>query len=65
MQDTGQFAGSHLLPAARADRPGRLDRAQEVIDAHATALALVGDDTERDTTHRRDQLTPPSQGHTP
>lgn len=65
LQDSGQLAGSHLLPAARADLLRRLDRTQEAIDAYNDALTLVGNDTERDyLAHRRTHLSPPSQGHT-
>ncbi|MDJ0347576.1 sigma factor [Streptomyces sp. H10-C2] len=67
LQESGQLAESHLLPAARADLLRRLGRTSEAIPAYDRALALVGNDTERDyLTRRRDQLTPPpKRGSTP
>ncbi|WP_435253568.1 RNA polymerase sigma factor [Streptomyces sp. 1222.5] len=62
LQDTGQLARSHLLPAARADLLRRLGRTAEAIAAYDQALTLVGNDTERDyLTRRRQQLTQPSK----
>ncbi|MFD8079191.1 hypothetical protein ACFV3E_41940 [Streptomyces sp. NPDC059718] len=67
LQDTGRLAHSHLLPAARADLLRRLGSTTEAIAAYEQALALVGNDAERDyLARRRDQLTPPpAQGPKP
>ncbi|MFE4922339.1 RNA polymerase sigma factor [Streptomyces sp. NPDC056661] len=67
LRDSGELVRSHLLPAARADLLQRLGRTSEAVTAYDAALALVGNDTERDyLTRRRDQLTPPpAQGTAP
>jgi RNA polymerase sigma-70 factor (ECF subfamily) len=63
LDDTGQLARSHLLPAAQADLLRRLGRSTEAITAYDRAIALVGNDIEREyLTRRRDQLTVPTQG---
>nr|WP_209696132.1 DUF6596 domain-containing protein [Kribbella aluminosa] len=63
LDDTGQLAGSHLLPAAQADLLRRLGRTAEAIAAYDQAVAMVGNDIERQyLARRRDQLTPPAQG---
>jgi RNA polymerase sigma-70 factor, ECF subfamily len=66
LTENSRLARSHLLPAARADLLRRQGRAGEAVAAYDQALALVGNDTERDyLTRRRDQLVPPRQGSTP
>ncbi|GIF70806.1 RNA polymerase subunit sigma-24 [Asanoa siamensis] len=47
------LAGYHLLPAARADLLRRLGRTGEAADAYESALALVGNEPERDYLARR------------
>ncbi|WP_331718662.1 RNA polymerase sigma factor (plasmid) [Streptomyces sp. NBC_00289] len=63
LQEDGHLAGSHLLPAARAELLRRLDRTTEAVAAYDTALALVGNQAEHDyLLRRRNQLTQPEQG---
>ena len=58
LQHVDALFGSHLLAAARADLLARLGRTSEAIAAYDTALALVGNDVERDhLTRRRGRLT--------
>ncbi|ADD43199.1 RNA polymerase sigma factor [Stackebrandtia nassauensis] len=55
---TGALAGSHLLPAARADLLRRLGRADEAAAAYDDAINLAPNPVERAyLTNRRDQLT--------
>jgi RNA polymerase sigma-70 factor (ECF subfamily) len=49
----GDLAGYHLLPAARADLLRRLGRASEAEAAYREAVALTGNDAERDYLMRR------------
>ena len=44
---SGRLPDYHLLPAARAQLLGRLDRRAEAAAAYRRALALVGNDSER------------------
>ena len=53
LQGSGALEGYHLLPAARAALLARLGRRREAIEAYRTALALVGNDTERRFLARR------------
>ncbi|MEU9298835.1 RNA polymerase sigma factor [Streptomyces sp. NPDC048266] len=63
LQETGDLAGSHLLPAARAELLRRLGRTTEAVTAYDNALALVGNQAERDyLLRRRNQLSSPEQG---
>jgi RNA polymerase sigma-70 factor, ECF subfamily len=43
----GDLAGSHLLPATRAELLGRLDRTGEAIEAYREALAMAGTEAEK------------------
>lgn len=43
----GGLAGSHLLPATRAELLGRLGRTSEAAEAYREALNMVGTDAER------------------
>ncbi|MFE9500768.1 RNA polymerase sigma factor [Streptomyces collinus] len=66
LHEDGPLAGSHLLPAAQADLLRRLGRTTEAAAAYDTALALVGNQAERDyLLRRRNQLTPPERGPHP
>ncbi len=55
----GGLADYHYLPAARAELLSRLGRVDEALAAYDSALALVGNDTERRwLASRRERLTP-------
>ena len=47
LEESGQLAGYHLLPATRADMLRRLGRPAEAAVAYREALELAGTDAER------------------
>lgn len=47
MAARGDLAGSHLLPATRAELLGRLGRASEAAEAYREALAMAGTEAEK------------------
>src|SRR5207245_11588736 len=47
IEATGELAGYHLLPAARADLLRRLERWEDAADAYRRALALALNSVER------------------
>jgi RNA polymerase sigma-70 factor, ECF subfamily len=53
LEASGELAGYHLLPAARADFLRRLDRHAEAAAAYREALALASTDAERRYLARR------------
>jgi RNA polymerase sigma-70 factor (ECF subfamily) len=53
LEDDGRLASYHYLPAARADLERRLGRIERARASYAEALALVGNDAERDFLQRR------------
>jgi len=58
----GRLAGYHYLPAVHADLLRRLGRTDEAADAYREALALAGNDAEREYLSRRlAQTTPPAR----
>src|SRR5205807_4225722 len=48
LAETGELDGNHLLHATRADLLRRLGRHAEAASCYRQALALVGNDTERE-----------------
>jgi RNA polymerase sigma-70 factor (ECF subfamily) len=53
LEESGQLAGYHLLPATRADLLRRLGRPLEAAVAYREALELVSTDAERRFLSRR------------
>lgn len=53
LEDQGELAGYHLLPATRADLLRRSGRTQEAAEAYRRALELVENDAERRFLERR------------
>ena len=53
LEESGQLAGYHLLPATRADMLRRLGRLSEASLAYREALELAGTDAERRFLTRR------------
>jgi RNA polymerase sigma-70 factor (ECF subfamily) len=53
LENSGDLAGYHLLPATRADLLRRLDRRAEAAAAYRTALDMAGTDAERRYLTRR------------
>ncbi|MFI6010014.1 RNA polymerase sigma factor [Streptomyces sp. NPDC051243] len=53
LEDQGELAGYHLLPATRADLLRRAGRTQEAAEAYRRALELVENDAERRFLERR------------
>ncbi|WP_031479955.1 RNA polymerase sigma factor [Streptomyces bicolor] len=53
LEDQGELAGYHLLPATRADLLRRGGRTQEAAEAYRRALELVENDAERRFLERR------------
>jgi RNA polymerase sigma-70 factor (ECF subfamily) len=53
LEERGDLAGYHLLPATRADLLRRMGRAPEAAEAYARALELAENDTERRFLERR------------
>jgi RNA polymerase sigma-70 factor (ECF subfamily) len=53
LEESGQIAGYHLLPATRADLLRRLGRSEEARAAYRRALELAPTDAERRYLHRR------------
>ena len=53
LEESGQLAGYHLLPATRADFLRRLGRATAAAAAYREALDLVSTDAERRYLSRR------------
>ncbi|HEX3333833.1 MAG TPA: DUF6596 domain-containing protein, partial [Acidimicrobiales bacterium] len=53
LADSGELAGYHLLPAARADMLRRLGRREEAVAAYAEARDLAGTEAERRYLERR------------
>ena len=47
LEQAGDLAGYHLLPATRADLLRRMGRTEEAAEAYARALELVENDAER------------------
>jgi RNA polymerase sigma-70 factor (ECF subfamily) len=53
VEERGELAGYHLLPAAKADLLRRLGRRAEAAAAYDEALRLVGQEPERRYLERR------------
>ena len=53
LEDRGELAGYHLLPAAKADLLRRAGRNAEAAEAYRRALALVTNPAERGYLERR------------
>jgi RNA polymerase sigma-70 factor (ECF subfamily) len=53
LADSGELAGYHLLPAARADMLRRLGRREEAAAAYREARDLAGTEAERRYLERR------------
>lgn len=53
LEDEGDLAGYHLLPATRADLLRRSGRSDEAAQAYRSALELVENDAERRFLERR------------
>ncbi|MEW2566704.1 RNA polymerase sigma factor [Streptomyces sp. NPDC047070] len=53
LEESGELADYHLLPATRADLLRRTGRLEEAADAYGQALELVENDAERRFLHRR------------